>query len=155
MATITASHFVSHVCGGATSAESKVGLSQLALRSQAVTHNGLRPVNKIDMLQLRTSAKVTAKKPSKNGRKIEAGMPAGTIVCKQQGGMNLIFVGCEVGPWCKTGGLGDVLGGLPPALAVSCTLHFISDAFPTTIVLFNLCSCVIVVHSTVFLAIHG
>ncbi|OMO79904.1 granule bound starch synthase [Corchorus capsularis] len=30
-------------------------------------------------------------------------------------GMNLVFVGCEVGPWCKTG----VLGGLPPAMAAA------------------------------------
>lgn len=33
--------------------------------------------------------------------------------------MNLIFVGAEVGPWSKTGGLGDVLGGLPPAMAAN------------------------------------
>ncbi|KAK7854189.1 granule-bound starch synthase 1 [Quercus suber] len=39
-----------------------------------------------------------------------------TIVCGS--GMNLIFVGTEVGPWSKTGGLGDVLGGLPPAMAL-------------------------------------
>jgi granule-bound starch synthase len=31
--------------------------------------------------------------------------------------MNIIFVGTEVAPWSKTGGLGDVLGGLPPAMA--------------------------------------
>ena len=31
-----------------------------------------------------------------------------TIVCRS--GMNLIFVGTEVGPWSKTGGPGDVLG---------------------------------------------
>lgn len=31
--------------------------------------------------------------------------------------MNLVFVGAEIGPWSKTGGLGDVLGGLPPAMA--------------------------------------
>ncbi|KAK9713610.1 hypothetical protein RND81_06G039300 [Saponaria officinalis] len=33
--------------------------------------------------------------------------------------MGLIFVGIEVAPWNKTGGLGDVLGGLPPAMAAN------------------------------------
>lgn len=32
-------------------------------------------------------------------------------------GMNIVFVSSEVSPWSKTGGLGDVLGGLPAALA--------------------------------------
>ncbi|KAF6161451.1 hypothetical protein GIB67_009330 [Kingdonia uniflora] len=33
--------------------------------------------------------------------------------------MNLAFVGAEVVPWTKIGGLGDVLGGLPPAMAAN------------------------------------
>lgn len=39
------------------------------------------------------------------------------IVCSS--GMTIIFVTTEVEPWATTGGLGVVLGGLPPALAVS------------------------------------
>jgi glycogen synthase len=31
--------------------------------------------------------------------------------------MNLVFVAAEVAPWSKTGGLGDVMGGLPVELA--------------------------------------
>lgn len=87
-----------------------------------MTHNGLRAVNKVDMLQSRTNVKVTAKKSGKQGSRTDTKRPSGTIVCGK--GMNLIFVGTEVGPWSKTGGLGDVLGGLPPALAVSISLSF-------------------------------
>lgn len=31
--------------------------------------------------------------------------------------MNLVFVGSECAPWSKTGGLGDVMGALPKAMA--------------------------------------
>lgn len=31
--------------------------------------------------------------------------------------LNIVFVSAEVAPWSKTGGLGDVVGGLPIELA--------------------------------------
>ena len=31
--------------------------------------------------------------------------------------LDLVFVSAEVAPWSKTGGLGDVMGALPVALA--------------------------------------
>ena len=31
--------------------------------------------------------------------------------------MNIVFVAAVVSPWSKTGGLGDVVGGLPIELA--------------------------------------
>ncbi|XP_006343762.1 granule-bound starch synthase 1, chloroplastic/amyloplastic isoform X1 [Solanum tuberosum] len=111
MASITASHhFVSR---SQTSLDTKSTLSQIGLRNHTLTHNGLRAVNKLDGLQSRTNTKVTPKMASRTETK-RPGCSA-TIVCGK--GMNLIFVGTEVGPWSKTGGLGDVLGGLPPALA--------------------------------------
>ncbi|KAK4421455.1 Granule-bound starch synthase 1, chloroplastic/amyloplastic [Sesamum alatum] len=117
MATVTASHFVSHIHGGAASVDSKSNLAQIGLRTQPVTHNGLRSVNKVDMLQLKSNVKAAAKKSRSMVKKTEKeGAPA-KIVCGS--GMSLVFVSAEVGPWSKTGGLGDVLGGLPPAMAAN------------------------------------
>lgn len=113
MATATAAQFVSmssHLSNHPSEPKANSGL--MGLRSQSTTHHGLRYLNKIDKLQMRTQSKVQKKvSATENVR------PSGKIICGH--GMNLVFVGAEVGPWSKTGGLGDVLGGLPPALAVS------------------------------------
>lgn len=70
---------------------------------------------------MRTRAKAdVARQALIKSNKIESDGAVGKIICGK--GMNLIFVGAEVGPWSKTGGLGDVLGGLPPAMAVSSQL---------------------------------
>lgn len=116
MATVTASRLVSHIHGGATSTD--YSKAYLVPRSHPVTHNGLRSVNKVDMLQMKkTNVKVRA---TQSVKKTENDTTSGRIVCGT--GMNLVFVAAEVGPWSKTGGLGDVLGGLPPAMAVSIVL---------------------------------
>ncbi|KAL0394940.1 UNVERIFIED_CONTAM: Granule-bound starch synthase 1, chloroplastic/amyloplastic [Sesamum latifolium] len=117
MATATASYFVSHIHGGAASVDSKSNLAQIGLRTQPVTHNGLRSVNKVDMLQLKSNVKAAAKKSRSMVKKTEKEGAPVKIVCGS--GMNLVFISAEVGPWSKTGGLGDVLGGLPPAMAAN------------------------------------
>lgn len=122
MATVTTSQFVSrtsHVnCHVSSRSETKANLAQMCIRSQVLTHNGLRSLNKLDMLEIRTHSKAIARQARSRVRiNTENDRSAGNIICGQ--GMHLIFVGAEVGPWSKTGGLDDVLGGLPPALAVS------------------------------------
>ncbi|KAF3789416.1 Granule-bound starch synthase 1 [Nymphaea thermarum] len=52
---------------------------------------------------------------ARTGSKQESRRSRSVIECS--GGMSLVFVSAEVAPWSKTGGLGDVLGGLPPAMA--------------------------------------
>ncbi|KAL6181747.1 hypothetical protein ACLB2K_048396 [Fragaria x ananassa] len=117
MATVTTSNFVpstSHV-NGASGSEARTKLGQMGLWNQSMTHNGLKSLSNLDMLRIRTrpndfSMQVMRKAASDIGSE-------GRIVCGH--GMNLVFVGAEVGPWSKTGGLGDVLGGLPPAMAAN------------------------------------
>ncbi|KAK6935628.1 Glycosyl transferase, family 1 [Dillenia turbinata] len=114
MATISASHFISRASSSFNVSELKGALPQVGLRNQTMTHAGLRPLNKLDMLRLKKNA---AKAIAKLASTKDNNMPSGSITCGH--GMKLIFVAAEVGPWSKTGGLGDVLGGLPPAMAAN------------------------------------
>lgn len=81
-----------------------------------MSYHGLRSLNKVDLLSMQTNAKVTLQKAGRKGFKRESGRPWAVIVCGT--GMNVVFVSSEVAPWSKTGGLGDVIGGLPPAMGV-------------------------------------
>lgn len=126
MATVTASHFASrssHVNShGGSGSETKINLAQVGLRGQVLTHNGLRSLNLTDGIQWRSLA--VAKIAANRALAASTDKASSKIVCMQ--GMPVVFVGAEVGPWSKTGGLGDVLGGLPPAMAVSINFHVVN-----------------------------
>nr|UYI00183.1 GBSSI [Hordeum vulgare]BDR29168.1 granule-bound starch synthase [Hordeum vulgare]BDR29170.1 granule-bound starch synthase [Hordeum vulgare] len=80
---------------------------------------GLRPRNPADAaLGMRT---IGASAAPKQSRKAHRGSRRclSVVVSATGSGMNLVFVGAEMAPWSKTGGLGDVLGGLPPAMAAN------------------------------------
>lgn len=81
-----------------------------------MSYHGLRSLNKVDLLSMQTHAKATSRKAQREGFKCGSGRPWAVVVCGV--GMNVVFVSSEVAPWSKTGGLGDVIGGLPPAMAV-------------------------------------
>ncbi|KAI7983021.1 Cullin-1 [Camellia lanceoleosa] len=60
-----------------------------------MTHNGLRSLNKLDMLQMKKNAKAITKHASnKNGPKTENDRPSSAIIYGS--GMNIVFVGAEV-----------------------------------------------------------
>lgn len=114
MASVASSKLVSR--SSATGSDRRFPLGKNGMRNKRMSYScGLRPVNKLDLLQLRTNAKAGNRQLGRKASKTETARTfPGVIKC----GMNLVFVGAEVGPWSKTGGLGDVLGGLPPAMAV-------------------------------------
>ena len=119
MATLAASQFVSkssHV-DGTSGFEVRTNLGQMCMWNQPMAHNGLRSLRNLDMLRMKIRPTAVARQAMTKSEKAESDLSVGETVCGN--GMNLVFVGAEVGPWSKTGGLGDVLGGLPPAMAAN------------------------------------
>ncbi|XP_077248635.1 granule-bound starch synthase 1, chloroplastic/amyloplastic-like isoform X2 [Tasmannia lanceolata] len=88
-----------------------------SLRNQAMSYHGLRSLNQVDLINMQTNSKATSQQARRKGYKNTNGRTFGVIAGGS--GMNLIFVGSEVAPWSKTGGLGDIIGGLPPAMAAN------------------------------------
>ncbi|GLJ54318.1 hypothetical protein SUGI_1165590 [Cryptomeria japonica] len=129
MASATASNFAacpahirytaeSQSSGAAFFSRNRQSGTNVSLQGQGASYQGLWSARSRNFGQLQGHAganfKKVVRKALSHGNYFHKG-PKGVIICGT--GMNLVFISSEVAPWSKTGGLGDVLGGLPPAMA--------------------------------------